>query len=44
MAAEQLAAADLGWPLGYGTDILVHLDTLTPSRFYPPAAREARTP
>lgn len=41
VAPEQLAAADVGWPLGWGTDILVHLDTLTPSRLYapPPAAR-----
>ena len=39
VAPEQLAEGDVGWPLGYGTDILVHLDTLTPSRLYPAAAR-----
>ncbi|MBN8487887.1 MAG: erythromycin esterase family protein, partial [Burkholderiales bacterium] len=41
VSPEQMAAADVGWPLGWGTDILVHLDTLTPSRLYPspPVAR-----
>jgi erythromycin esterase len=47
VAPDQLAAGDVGWPLGYGTDILVHLDTLTPSHLYlavaSPAA-ETRTP
>ncbi|MBQ0930215.1 erythromycin esterase family protein [Ideonella alba] len=37
VAPEQLAAADVGWPLAWGTDLLVHLDTLTPSRLYGPA-------
>lgn len=41
VAPEQLAAADVGWPLGWGTDLLVHLDTLTPSRLYGPASAAA---
>lgn len=39
VAADQLAGADVGWPLGWGTDILVHLDTLSPSRLYAGGAR-----
>jgi len=34
VAPGQMAAGDVSWPLNYGTDILVHLDTLTPSRLY----------
>jgi erythromycin esterase len=39
VSPELMASSDVSWPLGYGTDILVHLDTLTPSRLY--GARQA---